>query len=135
MLMSDTKALSQFIKNSLAGEDIVLKSEGTQFFSYSYVADAVSGILYCLCKGVCGEAYNIADTASDITLRDLAAHIAREAGTQVVFQIPDAVESAGYSKATKAVLDSRKLQALGWHAQWDIEAGIHQTVQILKTQL
>ena len=61
MLMSDTKALSQFIRNSLAGENIVLKSAGTQFFSYSYVADAVSGILYCLCKGACGEAYNIAD--------------------------------------------------------------------------
>lgn len=134
MLMSDTKALSQFIKNSLAGENIVLKSAGTQFFSYSYVADAVSGILYCLCKGVCGEAYNIADTASDITLRDLAAAIAAEAGTQVVFEIPDAVESAGYSKATKAVLDSTKLQTLGWKAKWNIQTGIAATMAILKNR-
>lgn len=132
MLMSDTKALSQFIKNGLAGEDIVLKSAGTQFFSYSYVADAVSGILYCLCKGVCGEAYNIADRDSDITLRELAKIIAEQAGTQVVFEIPDAVESAGFSKATKAVLDSSKLQNLGWHALWNIQSGISQTVGILK---
>ena len=134
MLMSDTKALSQFIKNSLAGEDIVLKSAGTQFFSYSYVADAVSGILYCLAKGSCGNAYNIADPASNITLRDLAQTIAENAGTKVVFQIPDAVESAGYSKATKAVLDSGKLMELGWKPMWDIQAGIRQTIQILKSR-
>ena len=132
MLMSDTKALSQFIKNSLAGENIVLKSAGTQFFSYSYVADAVSGILWCLCKGACGQAYNIADSASDITLRDLAKLIADQAGTQVVFEIPDAVESAGYSKATKAILDSTKLKALGWQPGWNIATGIARTMQILK---
>ena len=42
MLMSDTKAISQFIKKGIAGEDIVLKSAGTQFYSYTYVADAVA---------------------------------------------------------------------------------------------
>ena len=36
MRMSDTKALSQFLKKGLAGENIVLKSAGTQFFSYQY---------------------------------------------------------------------------------------------------
>ncbi len=134
MLMSDTKALSQFIKNSLQGQDIVLKSAGTQFFSYSYVADAVTGILYCLMRGKTGEAYNIADPASDITLRDLAQLIAQQSGTQVVFQIPDAVESVGYSKATKAILDSSKLRALGWRAQWDIATGVANTVQLLKKE-
>lgn len=132
MLMSDTKALSQFIKNSLAGEDIVLKSAGTQFFSYTYVADAVTGILFCLMEGACGEAYNIADSASDITLKDLAQVIATQAGTKVVFQIPDAVESAGFSKATRAVMDSNKLRSLGWTPQWDIQSGIRSTIQILK---
>jgi len=131
MLMSDTKALSQFIKKGIAGEDIVLKSAGTQFFSYSYVADAVSGILYCLLRGQCGQAYNIADAASDISLRDLAGLIAGQCGTKVVFEIPDAVESAGYTKATKATMSSQKLQQLGWRAQYDIRAGISGTLQIL----
>ena len=42
MLMSDTKAISQFIKKGIAGEDIVLKSEGKQLYTYTYAADAVS---------------------------------------------------------------------------------------------
>ena len=51
MLMTDTKAISQFIRKGIAGEDIVLKSAGTQYYSYTYVADAVSGLLTVLLKG------------------------------------------------------------------------------------
>ena len=43
MLKTDTKAISQFIKKAVDGENIVLKSAGTQYYSYTYVADAVAG--------------------------------------------------------------------------------------------
>ena len=132
MLMSDTKAISQFIKKAIAGEDIVLKSAGTQYYSYTYVADAVSGLLTVVLKGENGEAYNIADSASDIMLKDLAAIIAEKAGRKVVFELPDAVEAAGYSKATKARLDGSKLKELGWKAHYDIQSGMERTVEILK---
>lgn len=132
LLNSDTKALSQFLKKGIQGENIVLKSNGTQYYSYTYVADAVSGLLTVLLKGICGEAYNIADEDSDIMLKDLAEIIADNAGTKVVFEIPDEIESAGYSKATKARLESEKLQKLGWSAQYDIQSGIKRTMEILK---
>ena len=132
MLMSDTKALSQFIKKGIAGEDIVLKSAGTQLFSYTYVADAVSGVLYCLFHGQNGEAYNIADSGSDIMLRDLAGIIAGCVGRKVVFQIPDATEQAGYSTATKAIMDSKKIRSLGWRAAYTMQTGLERTLQILK---
>ncbi|MBE6001229.1 MAG: NAD-dependent epimerase/dehydratase family protein [Sarcina sp.] len=133
LLPSDTKALSQFLRKGLAGEDIVLKSEGTQFYSYTYVADAVSGLLTVLLKGECGEAYNVADIRSDIRLRDLAELIARKAGTRVIFDLPDEVEQAGFSKATKARLDSAKLRALGWEARYDIREGISRTMDMMET--
>lgn len=131
MLMTDTKAISQFVRKGIAGEDIVLKSKGTQFYSYTYVADAVSGLLYILLKGDNGEAYNIADERSDITLKDLAATIADITGKKVVFDIPDAVEAAGYSTATKARLDGKKLRSLGWKAKYDILSGMERTIRIL----
>ena len=65
-------------------------------------------------------------------LKDLAAIIANYAGKKVVFEIPDAVESAGYSKATKARLDSNKLQQLGWNAKYDIKSGIKRTIDMLR---
>lgn len=132
MSMTDSKAASQFIKNGVAGENIVLKSAGTQFFSYTYVSDAVSGLLTLLLDGKCGEAYNIADESGDIMLKDLAAVIAGISGREVVFEIPDSVEAAGFSKATKARLDGSKLRALGWKPMYNIESGIERTISILK---
>ena len=132
MLMSDSKAISQFIKKGIAGEDIVLKSAGTQYYSYQYVADSVSGLLTILLCGTSGEAYNIAEEHSDIMLKDLAAIIASMNGKQVIFELPDAVEAAGYSKATKARLDGSKLAALGWKPRYDIRSGMRRTIDILK---
>ena len=133
MLESDTKAISQFIKKAIAGENIILKSAGNQYYSYTYMADAVSGLLTVLLLGETGEAYNIADQSSDITLKDLAAILADIAGTKVVFEIPDATEKAGYSKATKERLDCNKLHQLKWIPNYDIRSGITRTIYILQT--
>ena len=132
LLSSDTKAISQFIHKAIDGEDIVLKSEGTQFYSYSYVADAVSAMFYCLAYGKDGEAYNVADSGSDIALKDLAEIAASHVGRKVVFELPDVAEAAGYSKATKAVLDSTKLKKLGWLSNYDMKKGMERTIDILK---
>lgn len=133
MIMSDTKAISQFIRKGIAGEDIVLKSEGTQYYSYTYMADAVSGLLWILLAGESGEAYNIAEEHSDIMLKDLAAIIAEIKGKKVVFELPDAVEAAGYSKATKARLNGQKLLELGWKPKYDIKSGMERTIRILES--
>ena len=132
MQMSDTKAISQFIKKGIAGEDIILKSLGTQMYSYTYVADAVSGLTTILLKGENGEAYNIAEEHSDIMLKDLAAIIADINGKKVVFEIPDEIEAAGYSTATKARLSGDKLEKLGWKPKYEIKEGIERTVVILR---
>lgn len=133
MIMSDTKALSQFIKNGIEGKDIVLKSAGNQYYSYTYVADAVSGLLNVLLLGESGEAYNIADIEGDIKLKDLAQTIAGINGKSVVFEIPDEVEARGYSKATKARLDGTKLKSLGWQSHYNIQEGMERTISILSS--
>ena len=66
-------------------------------------------------------------------LKDLAYEIAKIAGTKVVFEIPDEQEKAGYSKATKARLDSSKLQDLGWKAIYDINTGVKRTIEIINS--
>ena len=132
MQMSDSKAISQFIKKGVASENIILKSEGKQYYSYTYVADAVSGLLTIILLGENGEAYNIADITGDIMMKDLANLIAKISGTKVDFNIPDVIEAAGYSKATKARLSGEKLRQLGWVPFYDITTGIKRTIDILK---
>ena len=130
--LSDSKASTQFLKNGLNKENIVLKSTGTQYYSYTYTADAVTGLLTVLLKGESGDAYNIADASCDIQLKDFAQIVSQKAGTSVIFELPNSVEAAGFSKATKARLDGSKLHTLGWLPYFSIEEAIQRTLIILK---
>ena len=133
MLLSDSKAIAQFIKKAINKEDIVLKSEGTQDFSYLHVADAVTGIMTILKEGKCGEAYNLASEDSNITLRELAETIAEIAGTKVVFDIPSEEERKGYSTSNRAIMDSSKIEKeLNWSAIYSIKKGIERTIRMIK---
>ncbi|MFS0950219.1 NAD-dependent epimerase/dehydratase family protein [Enterococcus thailandicus] len=134
MLTSDTKASSQFILNAVNHEDIVLKSEGNQYFSYVYVADAVSAILYLLLHGESGQAYNVSNEQFDLHLKDLAKKLANISGKKVIFELPDEIESKGFSKANTAVLDNTKLTATGWMPLFDLEESLEHTVEIIKDE-
>lgn len=132
MREDDSKAIAQFIKRAAAKENIVLKSEGNQYYSFLYVIDAVLGILFILLNGKNGEAYNLSDEEHDITLKVLAGMLAGLSGTNVVFDIPDKIESSGYSKATKACLDSGKIKKIGWKASYSLKNGLKETMGILQ---
>jgi len=131
MSQGDSKAIAQFIRKAAGKEDIVLKSKGNQLYSYTYAADAASAILYILLYGKNGEAYNVSDENSEITLKELAETLAKISGAKVIFELPDEIEASGYSKATKAVLDNTKLKSLGWMCKYDIKKGLRETVEII----
>ena len=131
MLATDSKVFSQFMLNTVAGDDIILKSEGKQKYSYIYVFDAVTAILTIMTNGKKGEAYNISDINSDITLKELAEYMASINKTKVIYQPPNDKERRGYSIATKAILNSDKLINLGWRCQYKIHEGIRVTYNIM----
>ena len=132
MRLDDSKALSEFIRNGVRGEDIVLKSQGLPKFSFCYGADCVSGIFYCLLKGERGAAYNIADSSEILSLREIAEYVSSLAGKKVVFELPSATQAKGFSKAVNAILDNKKLRGLGWTPKDDTRSGIKKTIEILK---
>ena len=133
--LSDSKASTQFLKNGLNQEDIVLKSAGTQYYSYTYTVDAVTGLLTILLKGKNGDAYNIADTSCDIQLKDFAQIVAKKSGKSVIFDLPSSVGAVGFSKATKARLDGSKLSSMGWRPYFSIEEAIQRTLIVLKESI
>ena len=130
MLPSDTKASSQFIQKAIAGEDIVLKSKGEQYFSYTYVADAVAAMLHVLLHGEMGVPYNISNEACDVHLREFAAICAECAGKEVVFDLPSETEAKGFSIATKAILDDARLKGIGFVPRYTIRDAIRRTIDI-----
>ena len=133
MRLDDSKAMSEFIMNGVRGEDIVLKSQGLPRFSYCYGADCVSGILYCLLKGQCGEAYNVSDSSEILSLREIAEYVSSLAGKKVIFELPSELQAKGFLKVLKVVLSNDKLRALGWTPKDDTRSGVKKTVEILKS--
>ena len=132
MLMSDTKASSQFIIKALHKEDIVLKSKGQQFFSYTYAADAVAAMLYVLIHGEIGKAYNIANDNCNVHLKDFAQMCAQHVGTKVIYELPSETEKTGYSIATQAILSIDRLYGIGFTPLYRMKEAIERTIDILK---
>lgn len=130
MSRRDSRAVAEFLWSAANGRDIVMKSAGLLERSHCYIEDAVRGLLTVLLHGERGRAYNIADRRYQMRICDFAQQAARAGGRQVIFEEPSALERAGYSKVSRAVLDASRLEALGWRPQE--ENAIGETVAILR---
>ena len=132
MTAGDSRAVSEFLRNAAAGKDIGMKSAGLVERSHCYVVDAADAIFRVLLHGESGGAYNIADPACKMTIRDFAFACAEAGGTQVIFENPSDLELKGYSKISRQVLSSCKLQSLGWTGQRSGSDAVGETVAILR---
>ena len=131
MLMTDSKASSQFIKKALAHEDIILKSEGNQLFSYTYITDAVRAMLHVLIYGEVGTAYNISCESCDVRLKEFAGLCAQYNGKDVIFELPSETQRKGFSVAQKAVLDNSRLRSIGWTPLYNMKEALWRTLDII----
>ncbi len=129
---SDNRVCAQFIRNVVKGEDIVMKSTGEQFRSWCYVVDTVSALLYVLMKGESGEAYNIADASSNITIKELAQVIADSGGLKVVMELPAGTGLQGNNPVTKSLFSTTKIEQLGWKIEGAMKEKMERTIEEYK---
>jgi dTDP-glucose 4,6-dehydratase/UDP-glucuronate decarboxylase len=74
--INDRRVLPDLARNVLAGEDLVLLSDGRATRTFCYVADAVAGYIKVLVKGRPGEPFNIGTEAPEVSMRELAERVA-----------------------------------------------------------
>lgn len=84
--ITDRRVLPDFVRDVLAGRDIVLFSDGTPRRTFCYVADAVVGYYKTLVKGRSGEAYNIGVEEPEVSIRELGEMVAAEARELLGYQ-------------------------------------------------
>lgn len=126
----DNRVYAQLIRNALSSENIVLKSRGEQYRSWLYVVDAAVAILYILLCGETMQAYNVADEANNITIRQLAEIISSISGKELVLDLPEK-KMISETTIVKATFDTCKLEALGWKATYSVETGMRHTIYSL----
>lgn len=129
----DNRATAQFFRNVLEGQDVILKSRGEQMRSYTYVADCVSAMLTILIRGKAGEAYNVANLDARATIAEFARMTAECGGQKCLFAASNGEDRQENTPIPCAVLDSEKLQGLGWKGAYDVPRGIRHTLQIMKS--
>lgn len=130
MTENDTRVYAEFLRNVINWEDIVLKSEGKQIRSYTYIADSAKAFLYILIKWESKNAYNIANPNSITSIKNMAEVIAKISNKKVVMDIPK--ETLESNPMQCGVLNTNKLSALWFKAKYDIETGYTHCISILK---
>lgn len=126
----DGRAFSEFLKNALNSEDIVLHSDGSAMRTYTYVADAIGGALLAFTKGT-EDYYNIANTDNLISIRDLAELIAGldiRKKSKVVYADTEK-QKLQYLPFKLGIMDISRITALGWTPQVGIEDAFRYTFE------
>jgi len=118
---ANTRVPLQFARSVLAGHDIELHTDGAGLTNVCYLGDAVRALLLLANSGAAGETYNVANSQSSMTIRQMAEVVAREVarGTiNVVVKTPEDIESRGYAPQSSYRLGTDKLLALGWKPRY-----------------
>ena len=120
---NENRVFAQFAHSIMDGTDIVLHTDGSKAHCYCYTSDAVLGLLTVLLNGKDGEAYNISNEATFGTIREMAEMLVSrypQSGSRLVFDIPEDANKFGYAPTSRMLVNSEKLNALGWNAQVDL---------------
>ena len=112
----DNRVFAQFARSVIKGEDIVLHTTGESAKPYCYTTDCISAILYVLLKGQRGEAYNVANQETYISIRDMAEFLKENFNPSIGVRI-EQNKNMGYAPVTKLRLSTEKLSSLGWIPQ------------------
>ncbi|MCH3995207.1 MAG: NAD(P)-dependent oxidoreductase [Prevotella sp.] len=116
----DHRVFAQFSRAVLEGKNIQLYTKGEVKHCYCYTMDAVSGILYILLHGKDGEAYNVANEQTYISIIDMARFLCREFNPQIQ-PVIELKENMGYPPTTKLRLSTQKIRTLGWVPEYDLK--------------
>ena len=127
----DNRVFAQFARRIITGEDIVLHTTGESAKPYCYTTDCISAILYILLKGEAGEAYNVANEMTYITIREMAELLCAEFNPSCKVVL-DLHNDMGYAPVTKLNLSTDKLRALGWRPRFGLKEMFDKLITSIK---
>lgn len=117
----DNRVFAQFARSVIHNENIILHTTGELSRCYCYTTDAISAMLYILLKGEDGTAYNVANEATYISIRQMAELVAKTFNPDHVHVVIEMQEGLGYSPTTKLRLDTQRIQTLGWTPYYNMK--------------
>lgn len=131
-IASDRRVFADFVRNVLAGEDIIVKSDGSAVRPFCYISDTTAALFYILLKGAAGESYNISNHTGYLSVSELAEMMAAlfpEKGLKVIRQpLPPGDSCAERPVHVIDAVDNQKLRSLGWEPRVAVADGFKRTI-------
>ncbi|MCD7728825.1 MAG: NAD-dependent epimerase/dehydratase family protein [Clostridia bacterium] len=132
---SDTRVFSEFVKNIVSGEDIVMKSDGAAMRAFCYVTDCVEAMLRILIEGDSGGMYNIGNPNEYISIKDLAITMSKISGFKAKVIVQERNAGKNYCPSTikqRLNVSVEKLKRMGWRPKVGIEDGFTRVIKYFK---
>ena len=120
---TDNRVFAQFARSVINKKNIILHTDGSSIGNYCYSADAILGLILILLKGTNGQAYNVVNEESTMTIKKMAELVAdkiAEGSISVEYDVPEN-NIHGYAVTSKNRLSSEKLSLLGWKPMYGME--------------
>ena len=119
-------AIHRFIVQALRDDDITIHNDGSQIRAWCYIDDMVDGILCCLTRAeAVGQAFNIGNPRSVVTIHNLARDIVRLAGSRS--QLRNVRwDNADVELRIPNIEKARRL--LGYEPTIDLDEGLARTI-------
>ncbi len=119
-------AIHHFIMRALRGEDVVVHNDGSQIRAWCYIDDIVDALTLVMeSAGAVGEAFNIGNPRSTITIYNLAREIIRLTGSKSRLTLKD----WPYADVELRIPDiSKARKLLGYEPRWNLEEGLVETI-------
>ena len=120
-------AIHHFIVRALRGEDVIVHNDGSQIRSWCYIDDILDGILVALeRREAVGEAFNIGNPRSTLTIYNLAREVVRLAGSESAIKLVP-WDFADVELRIPDIGKARRL--LGFEPRVDLEEGLVRTIE------
>lgn len=128
---TDNRVFAQFARSVIEGKDIVLHTKGQSSKPYVHTLDCASAILCILTDGVAGEAYNVANPDTYISIKEMAEFVRKRFNPDIRVVVEEN-ESMGYAPETRLNLSAEKLMSLGWRPKYNLKQMYDSLIRYLK---
>ncbi len=125
-------AIHHFIVSALRGSDVTVHNDGSQIRAWCYIDDIIEALVMVMERDeAVGEAFNVGNPRSTITIYNLAREIIRLTGSSSSLVLKD----WPYADVELRIPDiSKARRMLGYEPRWNLEEGLVETIKWYREQ-
>ena len=132
--LDDGRVYSDFVKNILKRQNLIIKSDGEASRSFCYISEATTAIFKILFNGENSQAYNLGNPGQTVKIKELAKILCKlNLGYEANIEFKNNDNKNYLNSEFKAHSPNiDKLISLGWKPRINLSEGFKRTIESFK---